>query len=168
MSETTAAPTDFCPDCSSERTDFDRVCEACGAPPRTATPSAQLVRTTDLEPYTALRYIARLFKVLAVLLLILMIGEIATGLLYYGSEAVRDLISEVTRLLVLAGLLWGAGDIAIMFIDLGHDVRVARILLGRINANFHEEERKSGAKASSKPAAEAPGTGPELPPPRRV
>lgn len=131
--------TDFCPDCGTERTDFDRVCDACGAPPRSSSPSPQMVRTTDLEPYTALRYIARLFKVLAVLLLILMIGEVATGLLYYGSEAIRDLISEVTRLLVLAGLLWGIGDIAIMLIDLGHDVRVARILLGRINAAFHDK-----------------------------
>jgi hypothetical protein len=37
----------------------------------------------------------------------------------------------MSRLIVLAGLLWGTGDLAILLIDVGHDVRAARILLGR-------------------------------------
>jgi hypothetical protein len=37
----------------------------------------------------------------------------------------------VSRLVVLAGLLWGIGDLAILLIDVGHDVRATRILLGR-------------------------------------
>lgn len=151
------AATDFCPDCGHERTDFDQVCNACGAPPRAAAPSPQMVRTTDLEPYTALRYIARLFKVLAVLLLILMIGNIGLALLYGTGDAIRGLVAEVTRLLVLAGLLWGAGDIAILFIDLGHDVRVSRILLGRINAQLHEDrDVKKTAKSDGPTRTDAP------------
>ena len=131
---------DYCPECGVERTDFEHVCNACGAPPRGAAPtSASTVRTTDLEPYVALRYIARLFKILAALLLVMMIGEIVTGLTMQGGAAVITLLSEVTRLMVLAGLLWGTGDIAILLIDLGHDIRVSRILLGRINAQMHEK-----------------------------
>lgn len=141
---------DYCPECGSERTDFETTCDACGAPPRSDEPTVAMVRNTDLEPYVALRYIARLFKVLAVFLILAMFGEIAVGLTTHGSEAIPDLLSEVTRLLVLAGLLWGAGDIAVLLIDLGHDVRVSRILLGRINARMHSpagQDALSSAKA---------------------
>lgn len=132
------AEVDYCPECGVERTDFEHVCTACGAPPRSTTPTQPSVRTTDLEPYVALRYIARLFKVLAALLLVMMIGEVVTGLMMQGRGAIITLLTETTRLIVLAGLLWGAGDIAILLIDLGHDIRVSRILLGRINAQMHE------------------------------
>ena len=103
------------------------------------------VRTEDLEPYVALRYIARLFKVLAVLLLIMLLGEVVTGIVTSGIGAFMTLLGEATRLLVLAGLLWAGGDITILLIDAGHDLRVARILLGRINAAMHERaEREKG------------------------
>lgn len=104
------------------------------------------VRTEDLEPYVALRYIARLFKVLAILLLVMLLGEVVTGLITSGVGAFMTLLGEATRLLVLAGLLWAGGDITILLIDAGHDLRVSRILLGRINAVIHERaerEKKS-------------------------
>jgi hypothetical protein len=132
----------LCPDCGTPRPDFTKVCPACGAPPESenripveGTPEG--VRAADLEPYVTLRYIARLFKVLAVLILLMLIGEIVTGLLVDGSAALLTLIGEGTRLLVMAGLLWAGGDLALLLIDAGHDVRVARILLGRINAQLH-------------------------------
>lgn len=100
------------------------------------------VRTEDLEPYVALRYIARLFKVLAVLMLIMLLGEVITGVVTSGIAAFMTLLGEATRLLVLAGLLWAGGDITILLIDAGHDLRVARILLGRINAAMHEREER--------------------------
>ena len=131
----------LCPDCGTPRPDFTRVCPACGAPPeteqRTPTEGSEGVRAADLEPYITLRYIARLFKVLAVLILLMLVGEIVTGLLIDGSAALLTLIGEGTRLLVMAGLLWAGGDLALLLIDAGHDVRVARILLGRINAQMH-------------------------------
>lgn len=139
--EVTEQEFDYCPECGGERTDFDHVCEACGAPPRSAA-QVHAVRTTDLEPYVALRYIARLFKILAALLLLMMVGEIVTGLMMQGRAAILTLLSETTRLLVLAGLLWGAGDIAVLLIDLGHDIRVSRILLGRINSQMHEQRQE--------------------------
>jgi len=36
--------------------------------------------------------------------------------------------------------MWSGGDITILLIDAGHDLRVARILLGRINAALHRGE----------------------------
>jgi len=50
------------------------------------------------------------------------------------------LIGEATKMLVIAGLMWGGGDITILMIDAGHDLRVARILLGRINSALQGEK----------------------------
>lgn len=97
------------------------------------------VRAEDLEPYVALRYIARMFKVLSVILLLMLVSEVVIGLMDQGQSAILTLIVEATRMLVLAGLLWGAGDLALLLIDLGHDVRVSRILLWRINAEMHHD-----------------------------
>ncbi|HEY0373110.1 MAG TPA: hypothetical protein VGD79_13985 [Thermoanaerobaculia bacterium] len=95
------------------------------------------VRSQDLEPYVTLRYIARLFKVLAVLMVVMLIGEIIAGITADAAEALPTLIGEITQMLVLAGLMWGGGDLAMLLIDAGHDLRVVRILLGRLNAELH-------------------------------
>ena len=51
----------------------------------------------------------------------------------------------------MAGLLWAGGDLALLLIDAGHDLRVARILLGRINTQLHA--------TSSTPATTPGGAG---------
>ena len=70
----------LCPDCGSPRPDWNKVCPACGAPPepehRQAGETTEGVRAADLEPYITLRYIARLFKVLAVLIIVMLLGEV--------------------------------------------------------------------------------------------
>ncbi|HVT45330.1 MAG TPA: zinc ribbon domain-containing protein [Thermoanaerobaculia bacterium] len=131
-----------CPDCGSPREDVADICDACGAPPieeHRKGPESERgsVRQTDLEPYIALRYIARLFKVLAVLMVVMLVGEVVVGLVTHGRNAIITLLGEATRLLVLSGLMWGVGDITMLLIDAGHDLRVSRILLGRINAQLH-------------------------------
>ena len=131
-----------CPECGTERTDIDRVCGACGAPPggvehRHGEPVGG-IRQTDLEPYVGLRYVARLFKVLAALMLIMLVGEVVTGLITLGQAGIITLLGVATRQLVLSGLLWAGGDIMTILIDGGHDLRVTRILLGRINAQLHQ------------------------------
>jgi hypothetical protein len=72
----------LCPECGSERTDFTKVCPACGAPPASEHRQGDSpggVRGHDLEPYITLRYIAKLFKVLAVLIIVMLAGEVVTG-----------------------------------------------------------------------------------------
>ena len=95
------------------------------------------VRSADLEPYIGLGYLSRLFKLMAVVLLILLLSEVVTGLIAQGTASIPTLLGEVSRLIVLAGLLWGSGDLALLLIDIGHDVRATRILLGR--QALHEE-----------------------------
>jgi hypothetical protein len=89
------------------------------------------VRASDMEPYVGLRYLSKLFKLMAVILILLLVAETVTGLIQQGTAALPTLLAEASRLIVLAGLLWGAGDLAILLIDVGHDVRASRILLGR-------------------------------------
>jgi len=145
-----------CPECGTERKDFTRVCPACGAPPvdnRQGLVSAASVRTADLEPYVALRYIAKLFKVLAALIMIMLLGEVVLGLVIDGRASVTTLLGEATRLLVLTGMLWAAGDITVLMVDAGHDLRVARILLGRINAQMHRRDEPEEEKLAPRPRA---------------
>ena len=97
------------------------------------------VRASDLEPYVGLKYLSKLFRLMAVILLLLLVAEVVTGFIAQGTEALPTLLAEVSRLIVLAGLLWGVGDLAILLIDVGHDVRAARILLSRQVAHHMAE-----------------------------
>jgi hypothetical protein len=83
-----------------------------------ATPGS--VRAEDTEPYVGLQYIARLFKIVSFLVLIALALEIVQG----G---------------VLAAILWGSADVVLLLIDLGHDVRASRVLLGRVSARGEQQ-----------------------------
>lgn len=90
------------------------------------------VRATDLEPYVGLRYLSKLFRLIAVILLLLLVAEIITGLTTQGSQAIPTLLGEASRLIVLAGALWGIGDLAVLMVDVGHDVRAVRVYMSRL------------------------------------
>lgn len=125
-----------------------------------ALPEIMDVRDEDLEPHAGLRYIARLFKILAILLLFLLIAEIIMGLVQQGQSAIPQLLVEATRLIVFAGLLWGAADMGLMLIESNHDLRATRILVGRLNNRVQRLEQI--ATGTLRPGG---GSGPHLPPP---
>ena len=122
-------------------------------------PSAR-VRDEDLEPHEGLRYIARLFKALAILLLFMLVAEVIIGLQQDGSLALMTLLIEATRTIVFASFLWAAGDLAIMFIESNHDLRATRILLGRLNGRME--------RAFPGPGVDPATTRPPPPPPPRA
>ena len=104
---------------------------------RRPTPETMLqVRASDIEPYTGLRYLSKLFRMIAIVLVLMLVAEVVTGIARQGLDSVPTLVSEVSRLIVLAGLLWGVGDVAVLLVDVGHDVRAVRILLGRQTAHL--------------------------------
>ncbi|HEX6629779.1 MAG TPA: hypothetical protein VF048_01760 [Gemmatimonadaceae bacterium] len=127
---------------TDELTDAERAAEQEAARRGGPAERAMRVRESDLEPYVGLGYLSKLFRFIAVFLAILLVAEVATGLVAQGRSAVPTLLAEASRLIVLAGLLWGAGDLAILLIDVGHDVRAARILLGRQVAHTLMEDRE--------------------------
>lgn len=91
------------------------------------------IRAEDTEPYVGLQYIARLFKIVSFLVLIALGLEILLGVWSDGVQALLPLFAEIVQGGVLAAILWGAADVVLLMIDLGHDVRAARVLLGRIS-----------------------------------
>jgi hypothetical protein len=123
-----------------------------------AGPSDMKVRDEDLEPHEGLRYIARLFKILALLLILLLIGEVVMGIMHQGTAAIPTLLVEATRLIVFAGFLWAAADMALMFIESNHDLRATRILVGRLNARVQdlEVELRGQALTTSSPVSTPP------------
>lgn len=105
------------------------------------------VRASDIEPYTGLRYLSKLFRFMSVILLVLLAAEVVTGLYSQGSAALPTLLGEASRLIVLAGVLWGTGDLAHLLIDIGHDVRASRIMVARAtHARSSSASRTSGGE----------------------
>ena len=90
------------------------------------------VRQSDIEPYTALRWLGTLFKAAAVFLAVAIVGEFIAGLRFNGSGALPTLLGELARTIVLAVVLGGGGDLVRLLIQLGNDVRAERILLSRL------------------------------------
>ncbi len=101
------------------------------------------VRAEDTEPYVALQYVARLFKIAALVVMVALAAEIVAGLALEGAGALLPLIAELIRGVVLAAILWGAGDLTMLLIDVGHDVRAARVLLGRLSARNADDKDDS-------------------------
>ncbi len=97
------------------------------------------IRVEDTEPYVALQYVARLFKISALVVVVALTAEIVAGVALEGAGAILPLIAELIRGVVLAAILWGASDLTLLFIDIGHDVRAARVLLGRLSARAANE-----------------------------
>jgi hypothetical protein len=122
--------------------------EAGAAPPP---PPTARVRDEDLIPHEGLRYIAKLFKALALLLIFMLIAEVVLGLQQDGMPALGMLLVEATRLVVFAGFLWAAGDLAVLLIESNHDLRASRILLGRLNGRM---ERFMDGSADAAPVAD--------------
>lgn len=90
------------------------------------------VRGSDVEPYTALKWVGTLFKAAAIFLTVALIGEFIAGLRFEGMTALPMLLGALARTFVLAVLMWGGGDLVKLVIQLGNDVRAERILLARL------------------------------------
>lgn len=98
--------------------------------PRSA--ATEAVRQSDIEPYTALRWVGTLFKAAAIFLAVAIMGEFIATVRLYGSAGVADALGQLAKTIVLAVVLWGGGDLVRLLIQLGHDIRAERILLSRL------------------------------------
>ena len=120
------------------------------------------VRRTDIEPYTALRWVGSLFKGAAVFLGVAVIAEFIAGMRMDGAQAIPILLGQLARTAVLAVVLWGGGDLVRLLIHLGHDVRAQRIMLARVAFRLRKDAvaptPTAGDVLPDAASAEEPGT----------
>lgn len=117
--------------------------------PRTVSPTAEMdqrsrtdaaaIRTEDVEPYVTLQYVARMLKLLAILVLVGLVAEVVAGLSMEGTAGLVPMFAEGVQFLMIAAGLRGAADLTGLAIDIGHDIRADRILLGRMVARSTAE-----------------------------
>lgn len=110
-----------------------------------------VVREDDIEQMKGIRFIAYLFRGMAVLLIVLMLLQVLSGISGAVPASPGVLFAEAVRLIIFAGLLWGVGDLAVLWIKSHYDIRASRILLARIAYMIRESGEASG---TVKPASE--------------
>ncbi len=89
-------------------------------------------RDEDIEPTRGLHWVSILLRIMAGMLLLLMVLQVVNGLTSTLEISYGVLAAEAIRLVIFAGLLWGAGDLADLFVTSHCDLRATRVLLGRI------------------------------------
>ncbi|HEX9108498.1 MAG TPA: hypothetical protein VF832_14740 [Longimicrobiales bacterium] len=122
-----------------------------------------MVRQTDIEPYTGLKWVSRLFKAASIFLFVALVGEFIAGLRYDGVRSMPVLLGEAARTFVVAVVLWAGGDLVRLFVHLGHDIRAERVLLARLVSRTpaaEHEDARAQAEADSA-GAEAAGMEPK-------
>ncbi|MGH7466380.1 MAG: hypothetical protein ACRENP_00190 [Longimicrobiales bacterium] len=118
------------------------------------------VRRTDIEPYTALKWVGTLFKSAAIFLAIAVVGEFIAGIRFEGMRALPILMGELARTVVMAVVLWGAGDLTRLLITVGNDIRAERILLARLIDRTPAREKLTEPNArGAEPAPDIIGPG---------
>lgn len=105
---------------------------------------AGAIRSSDLEPYTGLRWVATLFKAAAVFIFVALAAEFVAGLRLAGTAALPGLLGETARTAVLAVVLWGGGDLVRLLVDMGHDLRAQRVLMVRLLSRTPKRELPEG------------------------
>lgn len=90
------------------------------------------IRDEDVEPATGLHWVAKLCRVTSGILVLLMVLQVVNGLTSMVDISVGVLLAEAIRLIIMAGLLWGAGALADLFVQSHRDLRATRILIRRM------------------------------------
>jgi hypothetical protein len=106
------------------------------------------VREDDIEPVKGLRTIAVIFRGLSIILLVLMVLQA-----FFAATSVAPLspgvvVADAVRLIIFAGLLWGAGDLAVLFVKSHYDLRATRILMARVAHALERGDRLDGGTDS--------------------
>ena len=90
------------------------------------------VREDDVESVRLIRVVVYLFRGMAILLLLLAVVQIFSAVTSTVAVSIGVLSAEVVRLVIFAGLLWGGGDLSVLWVKTHYDIRATRILVARI------------------------------------
>ncbi len=99
------------------------------------------IRGDDIEASTGIHWVAKLVRVMSGLFVLLAVIQAFLGLTSAVEISYGVLTAEVIRLVIFAGLLWGAGDLADLFVKSSADLRASRILLGRVAHLLEDRDR---------------------------
>jgi hypothetical protein len=114
-------------------------------PPPTAHPAAgPPVRGDDIEPTRGLHSVAIIFRIMSGGMILLLVVQVINGVTNAVPISMGVLVAEAVRLIIFAGLLWGAGDLAFLFVKSHYDVRASRILLERLNHHVSQMPPSGG------------------------
>ena len=91
------------------------------------------VREADIEPVKGIRTIAVIFRGMAIILILLMALQVFFAVTATVPLSIGVVTADAVRLIIFAGLLWGAGDLAVLFVKSHYDLRATRILVARLN-----------------------------------
>lgn len=91
------------------------------------------VREEDIEPQKGLHVASVVFRVASVIIFLLAVWQFAAWWMErpLGGAGIGVLVGDTIRLIVFAGLLWAAGDLAALVIKAHDELRASRILLAR-------------------------------------
>jgi hypothetical protein len=105
------------------------------------------VRPEDIEPTQGVHRVATLLRAMAGMLVLLMALQVFFGVT--GSVAISYgvLFAEAVRLLIFAGLLWAAADLAELYVKTHYDTRASRILMARLTYRVSEALERLEARA---------------------
>lgn len=90
------------------------------------------VREEDIETVKGIRAVAYLFRGMAILLLLLAAVQMFSAVTATVALSIGVVAAEEVRLIIFAGLLWGIGDLAVLWVKSHYDIRATRILVTRI------------------------------------
>lgn len=91
------------------------------------------VREADLHPMPGLNFVALVFRISAVVILVLALWQFGDWWADRppGDVGLSVLVADTIRLIVTAALLWAASHLAGLLIRSHYDLRASRILLSR-------------------------------------
>lgn len=121
------------------------------------------VRDEDLEPQPGLHFVKIVFRVSAVVILLLALWQFADWWMDRppGNIGMAVLVSDSIRLIVVAALLWAASSLADLIIKSHYDIRAGRILLARQTYMMHQIGIANGTLPSTPRDADRRGLTPE-------
>ena len=102
------------------------------------------VREEDIETVKGIRAVAWLFRGMAILLLLLAAVQVVSAVTSTVALSIGVLVAEEVRLIIFAGLLWGLGDLAVLWVKSHHDIRATRILVARVAYMMREQGEAAG------------------------
>lgn len=106
-----------------------------------------------------IRTVAIVFRGMAIILVLLMILQVFFAMTSTVPLSVGVVTADAVRLIIFAGLLWGAGDLAVLFVKSHYDLRATRILMARVAYTLRQMGEADGRLP---PENDAPRSGRDI------